>query len=169
MELSRNVPHANAANERERAKTTSRRGRRLPLSPGICSSAPRWYIQRSETPLRSGFVGRPPATLEKRIPINTTSIPRAFQRLPVQRGSSAVQATGRCGAANEKRHADLASISWTPQLARMLARRVSHHYWHGGKHRIGPSAQCRSFTPELKTEAVRLCQIGDRTIPSRRE
>lgn len=34
-----------------------------------------------------------------------TSIPRAFQRLQVQRGSSAVQATGRCGAANEKRHA----------------------------------------------------------------
>ncbi len=31
-------------------------------------------------------------------------------------------------------------------------------------HRIGPSAQCRSFTPEFKAEAVRLCQIGDRTI-----
>ena len=58
-----------------------------------------------ESPLHSEFVGRPPATLEKRIPINNTSIPRAFQRLQVQRGSSAVHATGRCGAANEKRHA----------------------------------------------------------------
>ena len=44
------------------------------------------------------------ATAEKRSPINNTSIPRAFHRLPVQRGSSSVQATGRCGATNEKRH-----------------------------------------------------------------
>ena len=27
---------------------------------------------------------------------------------------------------------------------------------------------CRSFTPEFKAEAVRLCQIGNRTIPSHR-
>ena len=40
------------------------------LSPGACSSAPRWYIQSTESPPRSGFVGRSPATLEKRIPIN---------------------------------------------------------------------------------------------------
>ncbi len=40
----------------------------------------------------------------------------------------------------------------------MLARRVS---WT--KHRNGPSVHRRSFTPEFKAEAVRLCQIGDRT------
>ncbi len=40
------------------------------MSPGIFSSAPRCYIKRTEPPLHSGFVGRPPATLEKRIPIN---------------------------------------------------------------------------------------------------
>ena len=28
------------------------------------------YMKRMEPPLRSGFVGRPPATLEKRIPVN---------------------------------------------------------------------------------------------------
>ena len=65
----------------------------------------RSYYDRTKPTLHSEFVGRPPATLEKRIPINNTSIPRAFQRLQVQRGSSAVHATGRCGAANEKRHA----------------------------------------------------------------
>ena len=40
------------------------------MSPAICSSAPRRHIQRTEPPLRSEFVGRPPATLEKRSPIN---------------------------------------------------------------------------------------------------
>ena len=40
------------------------------LSPGACSSAPRCYTYRMESQLHSGFVGHPPATLEKRIPIN---------------------------------------------------------------------------------------------------
>ena len=40
------------------------------MSPRICGSGPRRYIKRTEPPLRSGFVGRPPATLEKRSPIN---------------------------------------------------------------------------------------------------
>ena len=43
------------------------------VSPGICSSAPRCYMKCTEPPLRSGFVGRPPATLEKRVPINALS------------------------------------------------------------------------------------------------
>ena len=42
------------------------------MSPGACSSALRWYIQRTESPLYSGLVGRAPATLEKRIPINNS-------------------------------------------------------------------------------------------------
>ena len=42
------------------------------LSPGACSSAPRWYPQWMESPLQSGLVGRSPATLKKRIPINNT-------------------------------------------------------------------------------------------------
>ena len=41
----------------------------------------------------------------------------------------------------------------------MLARRVS---WT--KHRNGPSAHVVPSLPEFKAEAVRLCQIGDRTI-----
>ena len=45
--------------------------------PAICVSAPRCYNQRMERrmepPLRSGFVGRPPATLEKRSPINRSA------------------------------------------------------------------------------------------------
>ena len=40
------------------------------MSLGACSSAPRWYSQWTESPLHSGLVGRPPATLKKRIPIN---------------------------------------------------------------------------------------------------
>ena len=40
------------------------------LSPDICIEAQRSYDDRSEPPLRSGFVGRAHATLEKRIPIN---------------------------------------------------------------------------------------------------
>ena len=40
------------------------------LSPGACSSEPRWYTQRTESPLHSGIVGRSPATLKNRIPIN---------------------------------------------------------------------------------------------------
>ena len=41
----------------------------------------------------------------------------------------------------------------------MLTRRVS---WT--KHRNGPSAHVVASLPEFKAEAVRLCQIGDRTI-----
>ena len=57
MIISRNVLHANAANERERAETAPRRVRRSLMSLGICSSAPRCHIQCTERPLRSGFVG----------------------------------------------------------------------------------------------------------------
>jgi len=38
--------------------------------PAICVSGPRCYMKRMKPPLRSGFVGRPPATSEKRSPIN---------------------------------------------------------------------------------------------------
>ena len=58
---------------------------------------------------------------------------------------------------------ELPPISWTPKLARMLARRVS---WT--KHRNGPSAHVVASLPEFKAEAVGLCQIGDRTIPPHR-
>ena len=54
---------ANTVGLGERAKTTPRRWRRLPMSPGIFISAPRCYIQRTEPPLHSGFVGCLPATL----------------------------------------------------------------------------------------------------------
>ena len=40
------------------------------LSPDICIEAQRNYDDRTEPPLRSGFVRRPPATLKKRSPIN---------------------------------------------------------------------------------------------------
>ena len=48
------------------------------MSPGICSSAPQCYFNRMEPPLRSGFVGRLLATLEKRIPINLPAGAFAF-------------------------------------------------------------------------------------------
>ena len=54
----------------ERAETTLRRGRWSPMSPSNCSSAPRGYTKRMESPLDSEIVGSLPATLEKRIPIN---------------------------------------------------------------------------------------------------
>ncbi len=40
------------------------------MSPDIRIAAPHCYTYRTESPLHSEFVGRPPATLEKRIPIN---------------------------------------------------------------------------------------------------
>ena len=40
------------------------------MSPDICIAAPHCYTYRTESPLHSGFVGHPPATLEKRSPIN---------------------------------------------------------------------------------------------------
>jgi len=39
--------------------------------PAICVSGPRCYMKRMKPPLRSGFVGRPRATSEKRSPINS--------------------------------------------------------------------------------------------------
>ena len=39
------------------------------MSLGICSSVQPRSMKRIEPPLRSGFVGRPHATLEKRSPI----------------------------------------------------------------------------------------------------
>ncbi len=46
------------------------------LSPGACSSAPHCYTQRTESPIHSGLVGRSPATLKKRIPINNHRGPK---------------------------------------------------------------------------------------------
>jgi hypothetical protein len=43
------------------------------MSPDIRIAAPHCYTYRTESPLHSEFVGRPPATLEKRIPINNDS------------------------------------------------------------------------------------------------
>ena len=43
------------------------------LSPDICIEAQHSYDDRTEPPLRSVFVGRAHATLEKRIPINSTN------------------------------------------------------------------------------------------------
>ena len=40
------------------------------MSPDIRIAAPHCYTYRTESPLHSGFVGHPPATLEKRVPIN---------------------------------------------------------------------------------------------------
>ena len=40
------------------------------LSLDICIKAQRSCADRTEPPLHSGFIGRPPATLEKRSPIN---------------------------------------------------------------------------------------------------
>ena len=57
-------------NERKPLRRESEGRQCATMSPGACSSALRWYIQRTESPLHSGLVGRSPATLEKRIPIN---------------------------------------------------------------------------------------------------
>jgi len=40
------------------------------MSPDICIEAQRSYDERTKPPLHSGFVGRPPATLEMQSPIN---------------------------------------------------------------------------------------------------
>jgi len=40
------------------------------MSPDIRIAAPHCYTYGTESPIHSGFVGRPPATLEKRVPIN---------------------------------------------------------------------------------------------------
>lgn len=40
------------------------------MSPDIRIAAPHCWTYRTESPLHSGFVGHPPATLEKRVPIN---------------------------------------------------------------------------------------------------
>ena len=58
-------------NERKPLRRESKGRQCATMSPGACSSALRWYIQRTESPLHSGLVGRAPATLEKRIPINS--------------------------------------------------------------------------------------------------
>lgn len=47
----------------------------------LCISAPRRYLERMEPPLRSGFVERPPATPEKRVPINKTFVDLGYDRL----------------------------------------------------------------------------------------
>ena len=59
-------------NERKPLRRESEGRQCATMSLGACSSAPRWYIQSTESPHRSGFVGRSPATLEKQIPINKT-------------------------------------------------------------------------------------------------
>ena len=63
-------------NERKPLRRESEGRQCATMSPGACSSALRWYIQRTESPLHSGLVGRSPATLEKRVPINPDSADR---------------------------------------------------------------------------------------------
>ena len=54
----------------KRAETAPRRERRVPTSLPFVFQERVLYIKRMEPPLHSGFVGRSPATLENRVPIN---------------------------------------------------------------------------------------------------
>ena len=68
-------------NERKPLRRESEGRQCATMSLGACSSAPRWYSQWTESPLHSGLVGRPPATLKKRIPIN--GVPQRRRRVVI--------------------------------------------------------------------------------------
>ena len=57
-------------NERKPLRSEGEGRQCATMSPDIRIAAPHCYTYRTESPLHSEFVGRPPATLEKRIPIN---------------------------------------------------------------------------------------------------
>ena len=65
---------------------------------------------RTESPLHSGFVGRPPATLEKRIPIN-----------PNDGGARGGVGGAYCAGAAELVHCDGASPAGTPLIQEVSA------------------------------------------------
>ena len=75
MEPFRSLPlreHRRGQGSRRKPLRSEGEGRQCAtMSPDIRIAAPHCYTYRTESPLHSGFVGRPPATLEKRIPINT--------------------------------------------------------------------------------------------------
>ncbi len=74
MEPFRSLPlreHRRGQGSRRKPLRSEGEGRQCAtMSPDIRIAAPHCYTYRTESPLHSGFVGRPPATLEKRIPIN---------------------------------------------------------------------------------------------------
>ena len=78
MEPFRSLPlreHRRGQGSRRKPLHSEGEGRQCAtMSPDIRIAAPHCYTYRTELPLHSGFVGRPPATLEKRSPINPTRI-----------------------------------------------------------------------------------------------
>ena len=76
------VPQATRLNSQPSVEQSDRVGRRglsdPPLSPDIRISAPQSYTYRMESPLRSGFVARSPATLKERIPISMNATTAAL-------------------------------------------------------------------------------------------
>ena len=95
MEPFRSLPlreHRRGQGSRRKPLHSEGEGRQCAtMSPDIRIAAPHCYTYRTELPLHSGFVGRPPATLEKRIPINSnpsfscTSARRGMADLGYQR------------------------------------------------------------------------------------
>ena len=80
--------------------------RNAPSRQCNCGSTPRCYNQRMELPIRSGFVGRPPATLEKLF----RSLSDSGRRLQC---SSGVPAYGR--RVHDVRHVTASRISMKTQ------------------------------------------------------
>ena len=79
MEPFRSLPlreHRRGQGSRRKPLRSEGEGRQCAtMSPDIRIAAPHCYTYRTESPLHSGFVGHPPATLEKRVPINKPATP----------------------------------------------------------------------------------------------
>lgn len=138
--------------------------------PAICVSGPRCYMKRMKPPLRSGFVGRPPATSEKRSPINLIGHAEVPERQLLRHGgvrrfplTVSRRATGNGGAEAERKQQRARSV--TSHGTHGDSREMTEEDGHGRY--TDATQRFRTSIEPLTTSSVATAPLPEPTLPSK--